>query len=131
MLAGSPEQSARRLDRTTTKPFGTTGSAGMFGDRLDGIKSQIIAMRKSERLAKVKAYGLDSAKREDLMYAAEEAVGRNGADRAQPLGFVRRAVAIVRQWLRENIPGFDKMKLTDDEIINQYIVSGPGGARAG
>jgi hypothetical protein len=39
---------------------------------------------------------------------------------APTLGFVRRAVAAVRTWLREH--GFSGLRLTDDEIIRSHIL---------
>jgi hypothetical protein len=35
---------------------------------------------------------------------------------------VQRAIAAIRKWLRENIPGFMKMRLTDGEIIEHYLI---------
>ena len=38
------------------------------------------------------------------------------------LGFVRRAVAAIRTWLRENVPAMRDIRLSDDEIIRNYIL---------
>ena len=53
--------------------------------------------------------------------AAEEVLAEIAQTRPD-LGLVRRAVAAIRTWLRENIPGFRDLKLTDDEIIRNYIL---------
>jgi hypothetical protein len=60
-------------------------------------------------------------KQEDRLIAAEEVL----ADMAQAnprSGFVQRAVAAIHSWLRANIPGFAKMRLTDREIIENYLI---------
>jgi hypothetical protein len=149
VLADSLNSPQDALTVLAHEALGHYGLRGMFGDRLDGIKTQIIAMRKKEVLAKADVYRLPVTPeavtealvakgiakptqeqiqkeiRNNLMYAAEEVLAEM-AQTVPSLGFVKRAVAIVRQWLRENIPGFGKMELTDDEIINQYIVPARG-----
>jgi hypothetical protein len=52
---------------------------------------------------------------------AEEVLA-NMAQTQPTLGFVRRAVAAIRAWLRQNVPGLKAMRLTDAEIINAYIL---------
>ena len=37
-------------------------------------------------------------------------------------GLVKRAIAAIRAWLREHIPGFKKLEMTDDEIITRFIL---------
>jgi hypothetical protein len=92
--------------------LGHYGLRGLFGKELDPILRQIIAS-KSE----------DVSARKELspMVAAEEIL----ADMAQnkpELGFVKRAIASIRSWLRANVPGFADMKLSDSEIIAQFIL---------
>ena len=52
-----------------------------------------------------------------------DGVAAGRADFPQPaIGFVRRAVAAIRTWLRQNVPGFAKLELSDAEIIRSYIL---------
>jgi hypothetical protein len=38
------------------------------------------------------------------------------------IGIVQRAIAAIRTWLRENVPGLSKLSMTDAEIIRSYII---------
>lgn len=121
--------------------LGHFGLRGMFGDRLDPIKKQILAMRPAEVAAKARAYGLvpesvaaDAKPRdvlramapEERLYAAEEVLAEM-AQNVPTLGFVKRAVAAIRTWLRENVPSlFKNSELTDDEIIRNFIIPARG-----
>jgi hypothetical protein len=37
-------------------------------------------------------------------------------------GLVQRAIAAIRKWIRENVPGFENMQLSNEEIIERYLV---------
>jgi hypothetical protein len=92
--------------------LGHYGLRGLFGKELDPILRQIIASKGEE---------VNARKELSPMVAAEEIL----ADMAQnkpELGFVKRAIASIRAWLRANVPGFGDMKLSDAEIIAQFIL---------
>jgi hypothetical protein len=57
----------------------------------------------------------------ERLIAAEEVLAEMAQTNPQS-GFVQRAIAAIRKWLRENIPGFMKMRLTDGEIIEHYLI---------
>lgn len=101
--------------------LGHYGLRGVFGQALNPILEQIIMARRPEVAAKAKQYGLDMAKPEDALTAAEEVLATMAQEKPE-LGFVKRAIAAVRTWLRANVPGFADLKLTDAEIINSYIL---------
>jgi hypothetical protein len=109
------------LDAVTVlahESLGHYGLQGTFGEELGPIKQQVVAMRRKEVLAKVQAYGLDPSKREHLLYAAEEVLAEM-AQATPQLGFVRRVVAAVRNWLRDM--GL-QLELTDEDIIQRFIL---------
>jgi len=118
--------------------LGHYGLRGVFGDALEPILGQIVALRRTEVEAKAKAYKLDMTDRAQALQAAEEVLAVM-AQTSPDLGYVKRAVAAVRAWLRNHVPGFAKMILTDAEIIQQFILparrfvkGGPtGGPRGG
>jgi hypothetical protein len=61
----------------------------------------------------------------DRRQVAEEVLA--GLAETKPeLGFVKRAVAAIRTWLRQNVPGFENLRLTDAEIIRSYILPARG-----
>ena len=96
--------------------LGHYGLRGLFGKRLSGILEQITRARPSEIRAKLTEYGLKDTASNRLI-AAEEVL----ADLAQTqpeIGFVRRAIAAIRRWLRDL--GVN-LRLTNDDIIAQFI----------
>ena len=105
--------------------LGHAGLRGVFGDKLNPILNQIAALRGAEVQAKAKQYGIDVTTKEGRLEAAEEVLAEMAQTRPE-LGFVRRAVAAIRSWLRTNVPGFAKLKLTDAEIVRDYLLPARG-----
>ena len=113
--------------------LGHYGLRGVFGPELGRILDQIAVVRRSEVVAKLTEYGLkDTAAGRRV--AAEEVLAVMAQTNPQ-LGFVRRAVATVRTWLR----GLGlNLRMSDAEIIRNFILpariwverGGPRAARA-
>lgn len=100
--------------------LGHYGLRSMFGKDLGRILDQLATMRRAEVAAKIKEYGLsDDAK--GRREAAEEVLSVM-AQTTPKLGFVTRAVAAIRTWLRTNVPGFQSLRVSDAEIIRDYIL---------
>ena len=118
--------------------LGHYGLRGVFGSSFKPILQQIAAMRRSEVQAKADEYGLDMTDEVQRLQAAEEVLAVMAQTRPE-LGYVKRAIAAIRSWLRRTMPKlFGRMKLTDAEIIRDYILparrfvergagDGPGG----
>lgn len=101
--------------------LGHAGLRGVFGKDLNNILRQIVTMRRKDVAAKAEQYGLDMNKPDEALQAAEEVLAEMA--QAQPnIGFVTRAIAAIRTFLRDHVPGFEGMKLTDAEIINSFIM---------
>lgn len=113
--------------------LGHYGLRKVFGGSLKPILQQIATMRKAQVDAKIKEYGLRGVKNLDRLTAAEEVLAEM-AQTTPEIGFVKRAIAAIRNWLRKNVPGFKDLALTDNDIIQAYIlparryVEGGGGA---
>lgn len=105
--------------------LGHAGLRGVFGDELKPILRQIAVVRAKDVRAKAKEYGLDMSKEADRLQAAEEVLA-NMAQTAPELGFVKRAIAAIRTWLRNNVALFRDSEITDDEIIRDYILPARG-----
>ena len=105
--------------------LGHYGLRGVFGKGLTPILQQIATMRRADVAAKAKEYGLDVADDSQRLQAAEEVLAEM-AQTTPNIGFVQRAIAAIRTWLRDHIPGFGKMVLTDSEIIANYILPARG-----
>ena len=114
----TPNDAARVLFH---EALGHHGLRGAFGKELDGILDQVANMREADVNAKIQAYGLRDGRLLDRRVAAEEVLAEMAQTNPQS-GFVKRAVAAIRSWLRQNVPGFQSLKLTDAEIINNYLL---------
>ncbi|PTT42339.1 hypothetical protein DBR23_03685, partial [Acidovorax sp. HMWF018] len=116
--------------------LGHYGLRGAFGDGLTPVLQQIGTMRRAQVLAKAREYGMvqkglsDSdtwaaMSARDRLSAAEEVLAEM-AQTTPEIGFVQRAIAAIRTWLRANVPGFKALALTDDEIVGSYILPARG-----
>ncbi|WP_254303028.1 PLxRFG domain-containing protein [Comamonas thiooxydans] len=114
----TPNDAARVLFH---EALGHHGLRGLFGKDLGLILNQVATMRKADVDAKIAEYGLRRVNRLDRRTAAEEVLAEM-AQNTPELGFVRRAVAAIRTWLRANVPGFKSLALTDAELIRNYIL---------
>ncbi|NBW50890.1 MAG: hypothetical protein EBR49_12530, partial [Betaproteobacteria bacterium] len=107
--------------------LGHYGLRGNYGKRLDGILKQVAAMRPADMKAKAEEYGLNLRNERDRMIAAEEVLAEM-AQTAPTLGFVKRAIAAIRQFLRDI--GL-KLELTDNDIIANYLLPARGWVERG
>jgi len=114
----APNDAARVLFH---EALGHHGLRGLFGKDLGLILNQIATMRKADVDAKIAEYGLRRVNRLDRRTAAEEVLAEMAQNTPQ-IGFVRRAVAAIRTWLRTHVPGFKSLALTDDELIRSFIL---------
>jgi N12 class adenine-specific DNA methylase len=101
--------------------LGHYGLRGLFGDALDAVLDMINLARPDLMRPKAAEYGADLRKPSHRRYIAEEVLA-SMAQNEPTLGFVRRAVAAIRTWLRTNVPGLEKLRLTDAEIIRNFIL---------
>jgi len=107
--------------------LGHHGLRAVFGDQLKPLLSQIAQVRPREVAAKMVDYKLEPTHQNRLI-AAEEVLA-NMAEKTPELGFVRRAVAAIRTWLREH--GFKGLKVSDAEIIRDFILPARGWVERG
>lgn len=114
----TPNDAARVLFH---EALGHHGLRGLFGKELGQILNQVATMRKADVDAKIREYGLKGVNKLDRRAAAEEVLAEM-AEKTPQLHFVRRAVAAIRTWLRQNVPGFKTLALSDDELIRSYIL---------
>lgn len=101
--------------------FGHAGLRANFGAKLDDILEQIYITRRKEVMAKAKQYGYDFTKHSDRLKAAEEVLAEMAQNNPQ-LGFVKRAIAAIRAWLRANIPYYKNLEITDEDIIGNILI---------
>jgi hypothetical protein len=145
LVASALADANAALTTLAHEALGHYGLQGFFGEALKPIKQQIVAMRRKEVLAKAEAYGMPvtpEAVRAELgkgatdvdvqkvinlrlMYAAEEVLAEMAQTTPQ-LGFVQRAIAAIKTWLREHVAAFKDMALSDEEIIRSFILPARG-----
>ena len=97
--------------------IGHYGLRNAFPD-LKPILAQLATMRPQLIRAKAKQYGLDLSIESDRLMAAEEVLAEISQDRPD-LGWVQRAIAVIRRFLRRL--GVT-IGLSDNDIIHDYIL---------
>ncbi|WP_213956356.1 PLxRFG domain-containing protein [Variovorax sp. dw_954] len=105
--------------------LGHFGLRGVFGDSLAPILDQLAAVRQGDVAAKAREYGLDMTKPGERRAAAEEVLAEMAQARPE-IGFVQRAIAAVRTWLRENVAAFKNLSLSDAEIVRDFLLPARG-----
>lgn len=101
--------------------LGHFGLRGTFGAELGAILDRLAVLNAGKVRAKAKQYGLDYDKTSDRRIAAEEVLAEM-AQRSPDIGWAKKAVAAIRTWLREHVPGFRKMALSDAEIVRSFLL---------
>ena len=102
--------------------LGHAGLRGVFGERLNPILDRVAFDFRDRVGAKAAEYGLDMKTPEGRRTAAEEVLAQLAQERPK-LNLVHRAIAAVRQFLREH--GID-LKLSDNDLIANYILPARG-----
>ena len=98
--------------------LGHYGLRGTFGPEMGKVLADVVKNRKTDVEAKAKEYGLDVNSKEDMLEAAEEVLAEM-AQTKPGLSFVKRAIAVIRNFLRDlGLP----FKMTDADIIGKYIL---------
>lgn len=101
--------------------LGHHGLRGFFGDALDDILRKLAAAMPDRVAAKAKAYGLDMANERQRLIAAEEVLAEIAGERPSST-WVQKAIAAIKQWLRDNVPALAGLKLTDADVIATMIL---------
>lgn len=110
--------------------LGHYGLRAVFGSGLVKVLDDLAAARPDLLRAKAKEYGKDLGSQKERRQVAEEVLAELAQTRPE-LGFVRRAIAAIRTWLRKNVPALRGLRLTDDEIIRNYILPARGWVERG
>lgn len=105
--------------------LGHHGLHGRFGAGLDKVLDQVAKLRPKDVAAKASEYGLDMGNPDHVAYAAEEVLAELAQTRPD-LGFVQRAIAAIRNFLRSHVPGFKALELTDADIVQGYLLPARG-----
>lgn len=101
--------------------LGHHGLRNTFGRELGVILDRLAQLNPGKVRAKARQYGLDFDKQSERRQAAEEVLAEMAQENPE-LGFVQRAIAAIRSFLRRVVPGFQAMKFSDAEIIRDFIL---------
>lgn len=120
-LVGHCEMEIKLNDTDRMLASGGLGHDGLFDQQLAPSLNQIATMRRALVDAKIQEYGLRGGIDLCCRVAAEEVLAEM-AQTTPKLHFVQRAIAAIRSWLRQHVPGFRSLALSDAEIIRDYIL---------
>ncbi|WP_275272283.1 LPD1 domain-containing protein [Limnobacter sp. P1] len=120
LVTDSVKDRASMVRTLAHESFVHYGFRNVYGSALDGILTQLYQARPDLVKKKAKQYGMDISDKRQRLEAAEEVLAEM-AETDPNLGFVRRAIAAIRTWLRANFPFMNQLSLTDDEIIQNFI----------
>ncbi|HAI60123.1 MAG TPA: hypothetical protein DCM32_09650 [Xanthomonadaceae bacterium] len=108
---------------------------------LQEARAEVASLRREAGKSELAGAALDQAARALLTASRRQVAEEVLAEMAQTrpeLGFVKRAIAAIRTWLREHVPGFEGLALSDAEIVRSFILParnwverGAGDAEAG
>lgn len=116
--------------------LGHSGLRGHFGPELDRVLDQMAALYNPATMqAKAVEYGqaITDANGKFVRYRSEQAKRVTAEEVLAELSqskpgslMVRRAIAAIRAFLREHVPGFSDLKLTDADVIERFIAPARG-----
>ncbi len=99
---------------------GHHGLRGHFGRDLDRQLELIVKLRPGDIRKMYERTGVKKSAENDIRMA-EEVLAYLAMEQPE-LGIVKRAIAAIRNWLRENVPGFADMNMSDAELVEKYIL---------
>lgn len=110
--------------------LGHHGLRGNLGKDLDKVLDQVAKLRVKDVQAKAVEYGFDMDNPAHVRYAAEEVLAELAQSHPH-LGLVQRAIAAIRQFLRNHVPGMRSLELTDADIVQSYLLPARGWVERG
>jgi hypothetical protein len=118
VIADSIESTNDAVEALMHEALGHFGLRGVFGPKMEAVLRDVIKNRRADVESKAEQYGLDPKNDKDMLEAAEEVLAVM-AQTKPGLPFVKRALAIVRNFLRDL--GFN-IKMSDADLIEKYIL---------
>jgi hypothetical protein len=118
VIADSIGSTNEAVEALMHEALGHFGLRGVFGPKMETVLRDVIKNRRAEVESKAEQYGLDPKSDKDMLEAAEEVLAVM-AQTKPGLPFVKRAIAVIRNFLRDL--GFN-IKMSDADIIQKYIL---------
>jgi hypothetical protein len=118
VMADAATSSTQVIETLFHESLGHYGLRGTFGPEMGKVLADVVKNRKADVEAKAKEYGLDVNSDKDMLEAAEEVLAEM-AQTKPGLSFVKRAIAAIRNFLRDlGLP----FKMSNEDIIQKYIL---------
>lgn len=118
ILADSMTSASDAIETLFHESLGHYGLRGTFGAEMGKVLADVVKNRRADVEAKAKQYGLDINSEKDMLEAAEEVLAEM-AQTKPGLPFVKRAIAVIRNFLRDlGLP----FKMSNEDIIQKYIL---------
>lgn len=118
ILADAATSPTQVMETLFHEALGHFGLRGTFGPEMTKVLKDIVKNRRADVEAKAKQYGLDPNNESDMLEAAEEVLAEI-AQTKPGLSFVKRAIAVIRNFLRDlGLP----FEMSNDDIIQKYIL---------
>lgn len=118
ILADSMTSASDAIETLFHESLGHYGLRGTFGPEMGKVLADVVKNRRADVEAKAKQYGLDINSEKDMLEAAEEVLAEM-AQTKPGLPFVKRAIAVIRNFLRDlGLP----FKMSNEDIIQKYIL---------
>lgn len=118
VMADAATSSTQVIETLFHESLGHYGLRGTFGPEMGKVLADVVKNRRADVEAKAKQYGLDVNSEKDMLEAAEEVLAEM-AQTKPGLSFVKRAIAVIRNFLRDlGLP----FKMLNEDIIQKYIL---------
>jgi hypothetical protein len=118
VIADSIGSTNEAVEALMHEALGHFGLRGVFGPKMETVLRDVVKNRRAEVESKAEQYGLDPKNDKDMLEAAEEVLAVM-AQTKPGLPFVKRALAVIRNFLRDL--GFN-IKMSDADLIQKYIL---------
>lgn len=118
VLADAATSPTQVMETLFHESLGHYGLRGTFGPEMGKVLADVVKNRKADVEAKAEQYGLDPKNPDDMLEAAEEVLAEM-AQTKPGLSFVKRAISVIRNFLRDlGLP----FKMSNEDIIQKYIL---------
>lgn len=118
VLADAATSPTQVIETLFHESLGHYGLRGTFGPEMEAVLRDVVKNRRADVEAKAEQYGLDPKNESDMLEAAEEVLS-DIAQTKPGLSFVKRAIAVIRNFLRDlGLP----FKMSNEDIIQKYIL---------
>jgi N12 class adenine-specific DNA methylase len=120
LFADALASPAEAVEYTYHEVLGHFGMHGHLGPELDKELKAVATLRKEDISAMYERTGKERSAAMDLRMA-EEVVAYMAQTKPE-LSLVRRVIAAIKNFLRDHVPGFGSLNMSDADIIQKFVL---------